>query len=124
MQFPTTGEVSAWGAMGAAALTFALGLFVRTTKARLEAQRSAAEGELIQRLLKERDDALVDSREAWKTRTADAQAIARAAEREIAMRDKFDHLQAEFDAFKRLIVRRYPEMADFFPSDHGALVPR
>lgn len=120
-QLPTSGEVSAWVAMLAGIGGIALGLFVKTAKAQLEAKKAEAEGGLIERLLKERDEALTDAREAWKTRLADAQAISRAIEREIAMRDKFDHLQGEFDAFKRLIVRRYPEMADFFPSGHGSL---
>lgn len=118
---PTT--VSAWIAVMAGAGGVALGMFAKASKTMLDARKNIGEVDLIRRLEarlivseQERKSAIDDAREAWKTRTSDAQSIARLMERELALQAQVTRIQDEFDSFKRFIYKRYPEAQEFFPS--------
>lgn len=114
-------EVSTWFAGLLTAAGVALGMFVKASKAMLDAKKHGAEGDFIERLQKRAEQAEADAREAWATRLADTQALARSLEREIALRADITRLQQELVDVRRLIVRHFPDAADFFPSGPGRL---
>lgn len=121
MSIPTNTEVTTWLGVIGTAVVAALAMWVRASKANATVKKQNVEGDLYERLVKERDDAMRDAREAWATRTHDAEQIARLIAREEALRNDMVRLRDEFSAWKRMILRRFPEAADFMPSNTGTL---
>jgi hypothetical protein len=113
---PTAQEALTWLSVIATAAAAGLAARLRVSKVETAVIKQKAEGDLYEQLTNERDKALEDAREAWSTRTADAQAIARMTEREIALREEIARLRDDFERFTRLMVRHFPGAADFLPS--------
>ena len=130
MNFPTTADISAWVSAVVAAVLVGLGLWVKASKANADVKRNTADGDTYSHLtqaleaaIRERDAALADARSAWGRRTEDAAKIAHLEAREVQLTGDLTRLREEFESFRRLIVRRFPESADFMPSGPGALPP-
>jgi nitrate reductase gamma subunit len=85
----------------------------RLSRDRVELTKDRAEGTFVELLLRERDTAIAEAREATQARQDDAAAIARlTAQNESQARDLV-RLGAELAALKRLIKRLHPEAGQY-----------
>lgn len=89
----------------------------RLSRDRTEITKDRVESEFVELLLKERDQALATAREAWRQREVDAQSIARLTSQNTFQQAEIDRLLAEFERFKRVVVRLYPPTRTFLESD-------
>ena len=110
-------QVAGWGAAVLTAVGGGALLRRRLSRDRTEMTRDHVESEFLLLLLKERDQALASAREAWRQREEDAQSIARLSSQTAFQQAEIDRLHAEFDHFKRTIVRLYPTTRQFLESD-------
>jgi hypothetical protein len=109
--------VAAWGAAGIGLAGSATFLRRRLSRDRTEMTKDRVEGDLVQLLLRERDEAQKVAREALSARHAASEAVARLMAKTEAQASEIARLQREFTAFKRMLVRVYPETRLFLGSD-------
>lgn len=108
----TAAATAVIGAAGGAAL-----LRRRLSRDNTEMTKDRVEGQFFGQLLKERDDALADAREAWRVRQVDVESIARLTSQNLYQQQEIERLRDEFSSFKRLIVRLYPTTRAFLESE-------
>jgi len=90
----------------------------RLSRDKTEMTKDRVEDNFISVLLKERDSALADAREAWRVRQVDVESIARLTSQNLYQQGEIERLRDEFRAFKRLIVRLYPASRAFLESEY------
>jgi hypothetical protein len=92
----------------------------RLSRDRTEITKDRVESEFLKVLLKERDEALANAREAWQARHVDAESIARLTAQNVYQQAEIERLKHDFAAFKRLIARLSPSLRAFMESEFGA----
>lgn len=107
----TAAATAAVGAAGGAAL-----LRRRLSRDRTEMTKDRVESEFVVLLLKERDEAIDNAREAWRVRQVDAESIARLTSQNNYQQGEIERLKTEFATFKRLVARLYPTTRPFLES--------
>lgn len=115
-----TQQIVGWTAAATAAIGAAGGAIAlrrRLSRDRTEMTKDRVESEFVVLLLKERDEALANAREAWRVRQVDAESIARLTSQNLYQQQEIERLKGEFGAFKRLIARLYPATRPFLESD-------
>lgn len=108
----TAAATAVIGAAGGAAL-----LRRRLSRDKTEMTKDRVESEFFTLLLKERDEALANAREAWRVRQVDAESIARLTSQNIYQQQEIERLKQEFASFRRLIARLFPATRAFLESD-------
>lgn len=93
----------------------------RVSKDNTEIHKDKTEAEFVTRLLAERDEAIERAEEASKNRDSDRSAIARLEEQNRGQAREIERLQKEFEAFKRVTLRLYPNTRAFLQSDFAEL---
>jgi hypothetical protein len=130
MAWDWSGPNGIWTAVGGALGTVGSVMFLRRKNSRDNAEmaRDRSEENHLTALRLERDEAMRDAREAWTTRTADAQKIAHlTAENEALRRDiarmliEFDRLERHLQKLQRAVVRLVPDAAAVLGSEFGQL---
>lgn len=106
------------GLAGSAAL-----LRRRLSRDKTEMVKDRAESTIVELLLKERDQARDEAQTALKTHHDDAQTIARLTVDSTYQSAEIARLVIEFAAYKRLMVRMYPETRTFIVSEFSDLDP-
>lgn len=114
----TIGGLTAAGAAGIGVATSVAALRRRMSTDRTQRVSDKVESEFVELLLKERDKALADAREAWRVRQIDAEAIARLTSQNVYQQEEITRLMEEFATFKRRIGRLYPPSRRFLDSDY------
>lgn len=114
-------EVGAWSTAIAAAVGGAALLRRRWARDGTEISKDKAESRFLDRALDERDEALRMIREVLAARQVDAALIATLREQLQAREREGQRLQMEFDAFKRRVLRMYPETRQFVESAFAPL---
>ena len=95
----------------------------RLSRDSTEMTKDRTESKFVELLLADRDAAMASSREAWKTAQASAEAIARLVAENLHQTNEIHRLVDEFGAFKRMLIRLYPETRQFLSSDYPPLSP-
>ena len=95
----------------------------RLSRDSTEMTKDRTESKFVELLLADRDAAMASSREAWKTAQASAEAIARLVAENLHQTNEIHRLVDEFGAFKRMLIRLYPETRQFLSSDYPPLLP-
>jgi hypothetical protein len=91
----------------------------RLSRDRTEMTKDRVESDFFKVLLKERDEALAQAREAWLARRVDAESIAKLTAQNSYQQAEIERLKHDFAAFKRLIVRLSPSLRPFMESEFG-----
>lgn len=112
------GGAGALGLVGSAALVRR-----RLSRDRTEIVKDRVEGDYVERLLKDRDAALLEAREAWRVRQVDVESIARLTSQNLYQAQEIARLGVEMAAFKRLLIRLYPDTRELLDSTWGAMAP-
>jgi molecular chaperone GrpE (heat shock protein) len=107
----------ALGLAGSAAL-----LRRRLSRDETEMTKDRVESKFVAQLLEDRDDAVQRAREASQGRQADREEIARLGAQNAHQAAEIARLTQEFAAFKRMLVRLYPETRQFLTSDFPPLI--
>jgi hypothetical protein len=110
-------QVAGWSGAVLTAVGGAALLRRRLSRDRTEITKDRVENDFLVLLLKERDQAIAGSHEAWRQREVDAESIARLSSQNTFQQQEIDRLHADFEKFKRLIARLYPTTRNFFESD-------
>ena len=97
---PDAPEGSSLWSLGAGALGALIYLRKFISRQNVEVNRDSAESNLIKTLQEERDKAMADAREAWKTKAEDAKLIGELTSEVRALRETILELKQEVDAMK------------------------
>jgi hypothetical protein len=109
--------IAGWTAAGIGLAGSAALLRRRLSRDRTEMTKDRAESNLVELLLRERDEAQKIAREAQSARHAAAEAVARLMAKTESQAAEIARLQREFTAFKRMLARVYPDTRLFLGSD-------
>lgn len=121
MDSDLTARVAAWAGSITAAVGAAGGVALlrrRLSRDKTEMTKDRVEGEFVQLLLKERDEALERARDAWRVRQVDVESIARLTSQNAFQQGEIERLKAEMTALKRTVTRLYPTTRNFLESDY------
>jgi len=116
-----TAKVAAWAGSITAAVGAAGGVALlrrRLSRDRTEMTKDRVEGEFVQLLLKERDEALERAQEAWRVRQVDVESIARLTSQNAFQQGEIERLKSEMTSLKRTVTRLYPTTRNFLESDY------
>jgi hypothetical protein len=116
-------EIAAWGGGIVAGVTALAVLARRLSHDRIVLAKDRVESSFVALLLKERDAAIRDAHDAWEERHADTQAIARLSVENEYQAKEIARLTTEFAAFKRVLIRLYPQTREFLESEFGTTGP-
>jgi len=112
-------ELGAWSAAIAGAVAGAMALRRRWSSDSAGVTRDRTESRFLDQLI---DDAS-SVRQAMRERQADAAAIAQLQERNRALERELAILTMEFEAFKRLIARNFPDAREWLGTGFAELDP-
>ena len=115
-------SLAGWGAAGVGLAGSLALLRRRLSRDQTEMTKDRMETNFIERLLKDRDAAMAEEREAARMRQVDTEAIARLTAQNEHQAREIARLTVEFAAFKRMILRLHPDMRPFLGSDFPPLI--
>lgn len=104
-----SGAATAIGIGLGSLVTAATVLRRRLSRDRVELTKDKAEGTFVELLLRERDTAIDEARQAAAARQADAATIAR-------LTVQVEHLQRDVDALRRLLAHLHPDLGHLLPA--------
>lgn len=93
----------------------------RLSRDKAEMVKDRVESGYVELLLKERDAANADWRDAWRVRQKDTEVIARLAAQNEHLTAEISRLREEIGSFKRLVLRLHPDMRAFLVSSYPPL---
>ncbi len=109
--------IAGWGAAGVGLVGSAALLRRRLSRDRTEMTKDRVESKFVERLIDDRDAAIAEAREASHARQIATEAIARLTAQNEHQAGEISRLRVEFAAFKRMMLRMYPEALQFVGSD-------
>lgn len=121
MELPESQTVAGWLAVAFAALASAFGIRRLHSRGNVDAAKDSNEIGLFKSVLQERDAYKEDASKAWRMREQDVREIAALRGREEQLTQELAALRREFDRLRRIVIRRLPELAEFFSSELGPL---
>lgn len=124
MNFELPGLAATVAALGAAGVGLAGSVAVlrrRLSHDKAEMVKERVESGYVDLLLKERDAANADWRDAWRVRQQDTEVIARLAAQNAHLTAEISRLREEIASFKRLVLRLHPDMRMFLASSYPPL---
>lgn len=115
---PTAGG---WLAAIATAIGSAAVLRRRLSTDKKEMTKDRVESQFLENLMAERNAAAQMARDAFAERAADLRIMARLEAVNQQQARDIERLRREFAAFKRLVIRLYPEASKFLPTERDDL---
>lgn len=113
--------IATWGG-GAAGLVGTVALLRRRlSRDSTEMTKDRAESTIVELLLKERDEAIADARDAWAARAANTEAIARLTAQNAHQAMEIQRLTREMATFRRMLGRLYPDTRQFLGTDFAPM---
>lgn len=116
------------GGAGAGLLGSVLMLRRRWSRDRTEITRDRVSDDVLVTVQAERQEARADAaaaradaRKAWAAHQALAETVAKLTARAEQQDRELERVRKEFGAFKRMVLRRYPELGEFMVSDFQPL---
>lgn len=111
-------SLAGWGA-AVVGLAGSLALLRRRlSRDKAEMVKDRVESRYVELLLKERDAANADWRDAWRVRQHDTEVIARLTSQNEHLIAEIARLRDEIGSFKRLVLRLHPDMRAFLVSSY------
>lgn len=115
------GTIAGWGAAGIGLAGSVALLRRRLSRDKTEMVKDRVESGFVELLLKERDAANADWRDAWRVRQHDTEVIARLTSQNEHLIAEITRLRDEIGSFKRLVLRLHPDMRAFLVSSYPPL---